>query len=887
MRHLSKPILIPFLIFIISIASVPVLAQLMSDERMISDAARRALVGGARMAPNGGQVVTSDIRIDGSWAFGMIVTRAPEGIHSTPDLRLFMAQRQQDGSWQVALEFSDTFYDWLVQAPVTMVSLGQRNTLLSAAPANAFREALNPRADESYSLTLPYAVGETWTYVGGPHGNNGDGVRPWSAVDLAVDGTGRVRAADDGLIWRSSACRNFVRVDHDNGWQTGYYHLSDEKVSNGDTVTRGTWLGNTSNATGCGGWSSGPHVHFTLRRYGSHINIAGHNVGGWTILEGNYAYDGCIRRESDSMLMCAPRGQVYNDGSVGGVVVAEGRYDYDSDGVPDLWAINLRDTANDALSIHVADGNNPAQSIISGPVKMPQQPEFLNTAVAIADYDLDGVPDVWVIHRLDGSETTALRVMDGVSPGWLLLNAETALPPYDNSVSFSVSDYDGDGMHDLWAIVPRDAATNSVKVRIVSGDSPKTVLADSATVLPMQSVYGDTNFATADYNGDNIPDLWAINPRDTANSAVSLKIIDGSDFQNVLLDGPTTLPQQDTNLNSYGFSVSDYNSDGTPDLWLVKRKTSKVKIVSGNDFETILLNETAWLPSTNTLNWHIAGSDRARESVAPETPRLSGPAPASEVSATGIRFSWQPAGLAKKQIFLLKDKFGNKILKAKFNDSTEICQGAVCQINTDDYGLILQDDQTYTWFIKVKNAYGKVNSEKWTFTAEVPGAANLQSPALGEQVGTQPTFTWSGTLMTEVYKIVLKNPSIGYKFKEAMPATEACITNLCAFTLPQNVPPGDYNWKIVSKNKTFGGKSKSEKITFSVAVSTPVPTWTNTPEITVTAEPSLTPEPTVTDELSLTPEPTVTDEVVPTEESTATPTATSTPTATPTATLTE
>ncbi len=57
---------------------------------------------------------------------------------------------------------------------------------------------------------------------------------------------------------------NLVLIDHADGWQTWYAHLSYISVMVGDQVAQGETIG----AAGSTGHSTGPHLHFELRHLG-------------------------------------------------------------------------------------------------------------------------------------------------------------------------------------------------------------------------------------------------------------------------------------------------------------------------------------------------------------------------------------------------------------------------------------------------------------------------------------------------------------------------------------------------------------------------------------------------------------------------------------------
>jgi murein DD-endopeptidase MepM/ murein hydrolase activator NlpD len=763
-----------------------------------------------------GAITTSDYRFAGRWGFGMAVIRAPIGIHSEPELRLFMARRDALGAWQVALEYTPRFYTWLTRSPQAMIPLAQRQFLMEAAPQILMEAApqtlITPQGIADARLGLPFAVNQTWTLFGGPHGNGGNSVRPWSSLDLGILNTRvQVQAAREGVVWRSSDCPNFVRIDHADGWQTGYYHLINERVVNGQYVERGTILGDTSNAVGCGGWSTSPHVHFSLRRNGVFLNLNGHDIGGWTVEEGNAAYEGCMTRTRDLYRVCRPEGAITNDGGVGSGFIDQ-RYDYNRDRLPDLWAVNQRDLSVNKTTVKVFSGANFATALVDAVSGLPIQPENLNTAFAAGDYNGDRVSDLWVIHRLDGSEKTALRIMSGASPAfyYLIYNQITALPPFDNSVSFAVADYNGDSVPDLWAIHPRDPVRNAVSVQIVNAENPLQVLANAGTVFPAQTAYQDTHFAAADYNADGMPDLWVINPRDLTVGRVSVAIVSGRNWQTILTRQTTAFPLQTTDIHQFSFIVSDYNRDSYPDLGWVDRRNRRLWIVSGVDFTRELYNGSVGLPVANEDDWVILGSDRAREAIAPEPVRLRRPMEGAEINNPTLQFQWRPSGLATAYTLRVIDASDQVVLERYFADVGSICM-AWCRYNTASAGVNLLSGRAYRWTVTAHNVYGSVTSGMRTLITNIPGAPLLLTPHQGESLlsGSGVTLTWQPRISAEQYRVFFQNATGTYSHRPRVLAS-ACSATLCSYTIPDTLLSGTYTWSIEGINTLVGGRSRSE-----------------------------------------------------------------------------
>lgn len=97
----------------------------------------------------------------------------------------------------------------------------------------------------------------------------------WSghlAIDIAAGFGAAVYAADSGVVVFSGPALggygNMIMIDHGNGYQTLYAHLSSIRAGCGASVLQGQYIG----AAGNTGRSTGPHLHFEVRYLGGFVN---------------------------------------------------------------------------------------------------------------------------------------------------------------------------------------------------------------------------------------------------------------------------------------------------------------------------------------------------------------------------------------------------------------------------------------------------------------------------------------------------------------------------------------------------------------------------------------------------------------------------------------
>jgi LysM repeat protein len=92
------------------------------------------------------------------------------------------------------------------------------------------------------------------------------------AIDIGLPVGSAVYASDTGTVtyagWNTWGYGNLIVINHGNGFETLYAHLSSINVVPGQIVYQGNVIGGTGNS----GNSSGPHVHFEIRINGNQDN---------------------------------------------------------------------------------------------------------------------------------------------------------------------------------------------------------------------------------------------------------------------------------------------------------------------------------------------------------------------------------------------------------------------------------------------------------------------------------------------------------------------------------------------------------------------------------------------------------------------------------------
>jgi len=152
------------------------------------------------------------------------------------------------------------------------------NKLASADDIKIGEQLLIP-GGKKINTTPVYSIRQTWTAPTTAIVSTGKMVWPgscrritqyfgWqhSGLDIACPYGQPIKAADSGRVVKAQGGYNggygiMIMIDHGNGIQTLYGHLSSLYVGVGETVSKGQTIG----AEGSTGRSTGPHLHFEVR----------------------------------------------------------------------------------------------------------------------------------------------------------------------------------------------------------------------------------------------------------------------------------------------------------------------------------------------------------------------------------------------------------------------------------------------------------------------------------------------------------------------------------------------------------------------------------------------------------------------------------------------
>jgi hypothetical protein len=230
--------------------------------------------------------------------------------------------------------------------------------------------------------------------------------------------------------------------------------------------------------------------------------------------------------------------------------------DFNGDRHLDLAVVN---SADNTVSILLGDGTGNFTSSASSPVSVGTKPY----SVAVGDFQGNGILDLAVANRCGQDPTctsagsVSLLMGDGV--GGFTPFASSPLTVGYSPTAVAVGDFNGDGIPDL-AVVnqcgsdPTCASPGTVMMMKGDGAGNFNAFANS----PVTVGGAPDAVSVGDFNGDGNLDLAVANFSDS-----TLSILKGDGAGNF---SPATTAPVSVGVNPRSIAVGDFNGDGNPDL---------------------------------------------------------------------------------------------------------------------------------------------------------------------------------------------------------------------------------------------------------------------------------------------------------------------------------
>lgn len=199
---------------------------------------------------------------------------------------------------------------------------------------------------------------------------------------------------------------------------------------------------------------------------------------------------------------------------------------WDDDDVPDLVMVKKRPSGTGSTEVHIYSGSSKyRKALVEVGTPLPYTDE--KWEFAVADWNLDGVPDLWAIHRDGDRHKVEVHILSGaLFFRQFLLHAETPLEAAGPEVEFlAIPPVRAAAARPNLMLVRRErTATHSTELQVLDGGSEfKKMVLETGTALPETGTGPAWQFQAADFNGDRVLDLIAV----TSEGGGALYVVDG------------------------------------------------------------------------------------------------------------------------------------------------------------------------------------------------------------------------------------------------------------------------------------------------------------------------------------------------------------------------
>lgn len=270
---------------------------------------------------------------------------------------------------------------------------------------------------------------------------------------------------------------------------------------------------------------------------------------------------------------------------------------------PSIVVVKKNNTGTGTTEVHIVSGPDTFRRFKLN-TRTAQPTTGDEHVYRAADWDRDGRPDIFAIKKNGtGTGSTEVHILSG-SGNYQQFLLHTGTPQHETwyEYDFQVADWNRDGYHDLIIIKKYNTGTRSTEIHILSGASNfQRYILNTGT--PQQETGYNYDFDMADWDRDGYPDLFIIKKSGTGTGMAEVHVLSGaSNFQRFILNTGTA---QHPTGDEYVFRVADWDGDGKPDLFGIKKnltdtRTTEVHVLSGaGGFQRFLLHtgtvqEEAW-----------------------------------------------------------------------------------------------------------------------------------------------------------------------------------------------------------------------------------------------------------------------------------------------------
>jgi hypothetical protein len=246
--------------------------------------------------------------------------------------------------------------------------------------------------------------------------------------------------------------------------------------------------------------------------------------------------------------------------------------DFNRDGIADLYCIKRTNTDSGMVEVDILDGASNYQGFV---LRMPTpitQADAANFLFALGDFNGDGIPDLYCVKRSNtGTGKLEVHVLNGATNyQTFLVQTGTPITQADAS-NFSIAASPSSA--DLYCLKRHNTGTGRLEVHVLRGGNNFQSFALQTGTPIIQSDTANFVFAVADYDNDGTPDLYCLKRTNTGTGSLEVHILRrSSNFQNFLLEKPTPIPQG--KAAQFQYAVGDFNRDGMPDVFCMEHTST-------------------------------------------------------------------------------------------------------------------------------------------------------------------------------------------------------------------------------------------------------------------------------------------------------------------------